>query len=72
MTGEICILRGVIAFYFPSRPSLIAAEDIPVAGSEIDTATLAQRIRQMAPTLPGGVHCSHSGGCDERRRVPQA
>lgn len=43
-------LSGAMAFYFPSHPELIAAEDVPVAGGEIDVATLAQRVRQMAPT----------------------
>lgn len=43
-------LSGAIAFYFQGHPALIAAEDVPVAGGEIDAATLAQRIRQMSPT----------------------
>jgi len=54
---EVCILAvdpgvsGAVAFYFPSRPEPIGAEDIPVAGGEIDAATVAKRIRQMGPTV---------------------
>jgi hypothetical protein len=58
MSGpEHCIIgidpgiSGAIAFYFPSRPDLIAVEDLPVAGGEIDAATLARRIAQMTPTF---------------------
>lgn len=57
MMAEICILgvdpgvSGAVAFYFPARPDLIAAEDVPVAGGEIDAATLAQRINQLAPSV---------------------
>ena len=54
---ELCILgvdpgaSGAIAFYFPSRPDLIAVEDVPLAAGEIDGATLAKHIRQMAPNI---------------------
>jgi len=54
---ELCILgvdpglSGAIAFYFPSRPGLISAEDIPVAGNEVDAASLAARCRQLAPSV---------------------
>lgn len=54
---ETCILgidpgaSGAIAFLFPSRPDLIGVEDVPLAAGLIDAATLARRIRQMAPTL---------------------
>lgn len=57
MTAEACILgidpglSGAIAFYWPSEPNLVTAEDVPVVGSEIDAATLAQRIGQMCPTM---------------------
>lgn len=44
-------LSGALAFYFPDGPHLIAAEDMPVAGGEVDVATLAARLRQMAPTV---------------------
>jgi crossover junction endodeoxyribonuclease RuvC len=44
-------LSGAIAFYSPVHPELIVAEDIPVAGGEVDAATLARRIAQMAPTI---------------------
>ncbi|MCQ4188856.1 RuvC family protein [Methylocystis suflitae] len=42
-------LAGAVAFYFPAHPELIAVEDMPVVAGEIDAATLAARIRQMAP-----------------------
>lgn len=42
---------GAISFYFPTHPRLIAVEDMPVAGGEVDVATLAQRIRQMSPDV---------------------
>lgn len=54
---ELCIigidpgLSGAVAFYFPTAPNQIVAEDVPTAGAEIDAATLAQRIGQMRPTL---------------------
>lgn len=44
-------LSGAISFYFPSSPDRIGAEDVPVAGNEIDVGTLAARLRQMAPTI---------------------
>lgn len=55
--SAICILgvdpgvTGGIAFYFPDEPGRITAEDIPNAGGEVDTDTLAARIRQLAPTM---------------------
>ena len=54
---SICImgvdpgLSGAIAFYFPSYPKVITAEDAPCVGKRIDAATLAERVRQMAPDL---------------------
>jgi crossover junction endodeoxyribonuclease RuvC len=44
-------LSGAMSFYFPDAPAHITAEDLPLAGGEIDAATFAQRIRQMAPTM---------------------
>lgn len=44
-------LSGALAFYFTDQPSLITAEDVPVAGGEIDVATLAQRLAQMRPDV---------------------
>jgi len=44
-------LSGAISFYFPNEPGLITAEDVPVAGGEIDVATLARRLEQMRPTV---------------------
>ena len=42
-------ITGGIAFYFPGNPSMIAAEDIPVAGGEVDVDLLAARLRHMTP-----------------------
>jgi crossover junction endodeoxyribonuclease RuvC len=44
-------LSGALAFYFPSLPGLVTAEDLPIAGGEIDIATLAARLRQMRPDV---------------------
>jgi hypothetical protein len=44
-------LSGAIAFYFPEAPDRVIAEDMPLAAGMIDCATLAARIRQMAPNL---------------------
>jgi hypothetical protein len=44
-------LTGGVAFYFPCAPDRVAAEDMPAAGGEVDCATLARRIAQMAPSL---------------------
>ena len=44
-------LSGAVAFYFPQAPDRIVAEDMPVADRLVDCATLAARIRQMAPGL---------------------
>lgn len=40
---------GAFAFYFPTAPEMIAAEDFPLVAGEIDAATLADRLRQMRP-----------------------
>ena len=42
---------GAIAFFFPDDPRLISAEDMPLAGGEVDAVTLAARLRQLAPTM---------------------
>ncbi len=44
-------LSGACAFFFPSHPDRIGAEDMPIAGGEIDIPTLARRITQMRPTM---------------------
>lgn len=44
-------LSGAIAFFDPAEPHLVTAEDLPVAGGEIDVATLAARLRSMAPDV---------------------
>jgi hypothetical protein len=57
MTAAPCILgidpglSGAVAFYFPEAPDRVIAEDMPVAAGMVDCATLAARIRQMAPGL---------------------
>jgi crossover junction endodeoxyribonuclease RuvC len=44
-------LSGALAFFFPNAPDRVAAEDMPVVAGNVDCATLAARIRQMAPDL---------------------
>lgn len=44
-------LSGAVAFYCPEAPDRVIAEDMPVAAGMVDCATLAARIRQMAPGL---------------------
>ena len=57
MTDDLCVLgvdpglTGAIGFYFPARPELISAEDMPTVGKVVDAATLARRIAAMAPAL---------------------
>ena len=54
---EICImaidpgLSGAVAWFFPSHPELISAEDLPTAGHEIDAAALRRRVDQMHPNI---------------------
>jgi crossover junction endodeoxyribonuclease RuvC len=42
---------GAISFLFPSNASVISVEDVPTVAGEIDAATLADHIRQMAPDI---------------------
>jgi hypothetical protein len=44
-------LSGAAAWFFPAHPELISAEDLPVAGHEIDAAALRRRIDQMRPDV---------------------
>ena len=44
-------LSGAIAFFFPVAPDRVAAEDMPVVAGEVDCATVAARISQMAPAF---------------------
>lgn len=44
-------LSGAIAFFFPIAPDHVATEDMPVVAGEVDAATLATRIIQMAPAF---------------------
>jgi crossover junction endodeoxyribonuclease RuvC len=44
-------ISGAIAFYFPAEPGRIIAEDPPVAAGNVDAATLAARINQLAATF---------------------
>jgi hypothetical protein len=56
MSGPSCILAidpgltGALAFYFPGE-NAVSAEDMPVAGKDVDAATLAARIAQMKPDV---------------------
>ena len=58
MVAEVSCVLGVdpgisggIAFYFPQRPEHVVAEDMPVAGKEVDVGTLVARIKQMHPAF---------------------
>lgn len=57
MTPVVCIcgidpgLSGAIAFYFPSEPGRVLAEDMPCVAGEVDVDTPAARIMQMRPTM---------------------
>src|SRR4051812_49883008 len=46
-------LSGALGFYCSARPDQAAAEDMPVAGGEIDPVTLARRIAQRRPGVAG-------------------
>ena len=43
-------LAGAVAFYFPSAGALTVS-DMPVAGGDVDAATLTQRFAQFRPDL---------------------
>jgi crossover junction endodeoxyribonuclease RuvC len=57
MAAPLCFMgidpgaSGAIAFYWPSHPHVVTAEDVPLVDGEIDATTLAQRIDQMRPDL---------------------
>lgn len=42
-------LAGALAFYFDTHPERVAVEDMPVAGGEVDAATLTRRVAQFNP-----------------------
>ncbi len=44
-------MSGALAFFFTSHPDTVSAEDAPVVAGMLDGATLAARIRQMAPDV---------------------
>jgi len=44
-------LSGALAWYFPADPGLITADDLPLAGNEIDGAALRRRIDQLRPDI---------------------
>jgi len=44
-------IGGAVAFFFPEVPDRVAVEDMPVVDGAVDCATLAARIRQMAPDV---------------------
>src|SRR3954467_12179479 len=47
-------LSGALGFSWSARPDHAAAEDMPVAGGEIDPVTLARRIAQRRAGAAGG------------------
>lgn len=57
MGERSCILgidpgqSGAVSFYFPSEPHLIAVEDMPLAGGEVEAANLANLIGDMRPAF---------------------
>jgi hypothetical protein len=44
-------LTGACAFYFPTAPDRVVAENTPAVAGEVDCATLAARILQMGPAF---------------------
>ncbi len=44
-------LGGGVSFLFPGAPGRVTSEDLPIADGNLDAATLAARIRQMAPNV---------------------
>jgi crossover junction endodeoxyribonuclease RuvC len=42
---------GAVAFYFTAHPGQISAEDLPVVAGQVDSATLAARLKQMRPDV---------------------
>lgn len=44
-------LTGAVAFYFPLAPTRVSVFDMPTVGNEVETASLARRIAQMAPSM---------------------
>ena len=44
-------LTGGIAFFWPDDPRYVTAEDVPVAGGEVDVDTLVARLKQMQPDI---------------------
>ncbi len=66
-SASICILAfdpgltGALAFLFPAQDA-ITSEDMPVAGGDIDAATVAARIEQMRPDFAIGEHVASRPG----------
>jgi crossover junction endodeoxyribonuclease RuvC len=44
-------ISGAVAFMFPEAPERVASEDMPVADSDVDAVTLANRLGLVGPTL---------------------
>lgn len=44
-------VTGGIAWLWPNEPVRVTAEDIPVAGKDVDVDTLIARLRQMRPDV---------------------
>jgi len=57
MTDAHCLaaidpgLTGAIAFFFPLTPDRVSVHDMPVVGSEVETASLARLLRQHGPAF---------------------
>lgn len=57
MSDNLCIMgidpgiSGAIAFYFTDAPDRVSVDDVPTVAGEIDSVTLAERIRQMKPDV---------------------
>ena len=44
-------MSGAVAFYYPDKPQLIAAYDVPLADRKINAAALYDLIRQHSPDM---------------------
>jgi hypothetical protein len=44
-------LTGAVAFYFPMTPDRVSVFDMPVVGSEVETASLLRLLRQHEPAF---------------------
>jgi hypothetical protein len=44
-------VSGAVAFYFADHPNGVIAEDVPIAGGQVDPVALTALIRNFAPTV---------------------